>query len=263
MSRNNSKGNRRNRGNNHKRTDIQMSYKETVYTDQSDFDEGRVKKTWNIHDLKTTHPLTENQRLAMECWFSGSNIYQHGCAGTGKSYIAMYLALNEVLNKRADKIIIIRSVVPSRSIGFTPGTIEDKLLPYETPYINIASSLIGRKSTYKDMKKAGIVEFAATSFLRSITFDDCVIILDESQNLNQVEFDTVMTRVGNNTRLIICGDGKRQNDLSTQRGAGSTYFHESVRISEKMSSIDCIEYQPIDIVRSGFCREWIETSFNS
>lgn len=219
--------------------------------------EGPVKKQWSIHDLKTVKPITTPQKMMFESFFSGNHIIANGYAGTGKTFIAAYLALTNVLSKEQpqEKIIIVRSAVPSRDIGFLPGTAEEKMEPYELPYKEIFSELVRYNHSYDTMKDTGHVSFMPTSFVRGLTWDNAVIIVDEMQNMTDSEINSVMTRVGNNSKVIVCGDNE-QNDLTMKRNeqSGFQYF---LKIADRMRMFDQITFGENDIVRSGFVKEWI------
>lgn len=220
-------------------------------------EENRKRKSWTIHDLKSVRPITPSQEDLFCEWLndSSNNILAHGSAGTGKSFLALYLALGEVLQQEQQKIIIVRSAVPAREIGFTPGTEAEKMSVYESPYHNILHELVGRSSTYQDMKDAGLVEFVSTSFIRGVTWDNSIIIFDEIQNATWEEINTVITRVGYNSRIILCGDIK-QNDLHFKRNDISG-FDKLIKVASKMNSFKQIHFTQEDIVRCEFVKEWI------
>ena len=220
--------------------------------------QGIKKKTWNLHNLKTITPLTPAQHDMFESWFNDFNICGHGSAGTGKTFVALYLALNEVLSQRQQKIIIVRSAVPTREVGFLPGTLEEKVAQYELPYKDIMWELIGRKNTYQDMKDAGLVEFMTTSFIRGLTWDNAIIVVDEGENMTFHEIDSIMTRVGENTRVIFNGDIK-QTDLDGKRGNLSG-MSTAIKVFKEMKKFDCIKFTADDIVRSDFVKSWISAA---
>ena len=203
--------------------------------------------------LSDIHPKTEKQQITFEQYHKGRNFCLHGMAGTGKTFMAMYLSLNEILSKnsKARRIIIIRSVVPTRDIGFLPGNIEEKTNVYEMPYSNICTELFINKNAYEDLKESGKIEFATTSFVRGLTFENAIVIIDECQNMTFHELDSIITRSGNNCRLLFCGDFN-QSDLG--RKSGITEFMD---ILYKMKSFCMIEFDQNDIVRSGLVREYI------
>ena len=143
------------------------------------------KKHWSIHDLATIKPMTATQQFMFEEYMNGQHICAHGHAGTGKSFVGLYLALNDILSPHTEtrRIIIIRSVVPTRDVGHLPGTLAEKAAPYELPYKDMFEMFLGRSSSYDDLKEAGIVEFHTSSFIRGLTWDNTVVVVDECQNM--------------------------------------------------------------------------------
>ena len=209
----------------------------------------------NHFELRHINPLTVNQQRVWDAYESGANLMLHGYAGTGKTFLSSYLALKEVLyNETYKKVVIIRSVVPSRDMGFLPGTEKQKAEVYEQPYQEICDDLFGRGDGWRILKLKGLVEFTTTSFLRGMTFNDCIIIVDECNNMTFQETDTVMTRIGNNSRIIFCGD-YRQSDL--HKPHEKTGIRELMSITRRMPSFDHIEFNIEDIVRSGVVKEYI------
>jgi phosphate starvation-inducible protein PhoH len=210
----------------------------------------------NHFELRTIKPLTANQQTTFEAYNKGFNLMLHGYAGTGKTFCGLYLALNELLTGHSnyDKIILIRSVVPSRDMGFLPGSIRDKIKVYEEPYKEICDDLFGRGDGYDILKLKKLVEFTTTSFLRGMTFNNAIVIVDETNNMLMSELDTVMTRMGNNSRIIFCGD-YRQTDLNKpHEQEGITKF---MKITKRIGSFKHIEFEKEDIVRSGVVRDYI------
>jgi len=209
----------------------------------------------NHFSLRTISPLTLNQSSTFKAFEQGKHLLLHGVAGTGKTYISLYLALNEVLNKsRYKQIVIIRSVVPSRDMGFLPGTAKEKAKVYEDPYKMICDDLFSRGDGYEILKVKRLVDFNTTSFLRGVTFNDAIIIVDECQNMIGQELDTVMTRVGNNCRIVFCGDF-RQTDLAKhEEKRGLLTF---MNILDRMSCFEKIEFGKEDIVRSALVKSYI------
>jgi phosphate starvation-inducible PhoH-like protein len=223
--------------------------------------EGPKKKSWNIQDLRRVTPLTPSQEDMFASWEKGKHLIAYGSAGTGKTFLACYLALREVLNKNNSHVILIRSTVPTNDPGFLPGKLEEKIAQYELPYDDIFYELIGRSTTYSDMKDARVVDFRSTSFLRGITWHNAIVIIDECQNLTWHEMNTVATRVGDNTRLIFCGDGY-QSDLVMSKKYGNTGFYDLLRVSFEMDEFDLVEFKPYDVVRNDFVKSWLEKSEN-
>lgn len=220
--------------------------------------EGPRRKKWSLHDLKNIKPMTESQRQLFEAYLaSEAHVIANGFPGTGKTYLSFWLALNSVLSPDTDQdqIIVVRSAVPSRDIGFLPGTEKEKMAPFEVAYKDIVQDLIGKPSSYDDMCEAGKIKFMPTSFLRGLTWDNAVIIIDEIQNLSWQEIHTVMTRIGKNSRVLVCGDIS-QNDLASKRYEESG-IQNFLKVAKRMRSFELVEFTKHDVVRSGFVRDWI------
>lgn len=212
-----------------------------------------------IDDLQTFEAITKNQKLAREAWKQEKHhLVLNGSAGTGKTFTALYLALEDVLDKSTPwgKIHIIRSVVPTREVGFLPGTIEEKLFPYVAPYIAICEELFDQSGAYQNLIENGVIEFHSTSFIRGTTFDDSIIIVDEMQNLTFHELDSVITRVGLDTRIIFCGDYYQSDFVKNGDKEGLNQF---LKIVELLNNFSIIEFKWQDIVRSNFVRDYIMT----
>jgi len=209
--------------------------------------------------LRSIVPLTDTQKKIFTEFDQAKNLVLMGTAGTGKTFCSMYLALKSIVDNKnntgPNKIIIIRSVVSSRDVGFLPGTLKEKLSVYEAPYKAIFSELLGRGDAWEIMKTNGVVDFVSTSYLRGTSINDSFIIMDEFQNCNLSELDTIMTRVGKNSRMIFCGD-LEQTDLLKSR-FDVTGLPKFVSIIEQMQSFNIEEFGVDDIVRSGIVREYI------
>lgn len=220
-------------------------------------EEGPKRKTWSKHDLRTIRPLTANQEDMFHAYINNYNICAFGSSGTGKTFLAIYLALLDVFDDRTDveKIVIIRSTLPTREMGHLPGTIQEKVAAYEDPYHSIFKELLGKSSTYQDMKDAGIVEFRSTSFLRGTTIDKAVIIIDEANNTTLHEFDSAITRTGKDSKLMVLGDVK-QNDLVNSRKETSG-FPDVLRILNTMDEFAMVQFTKDDIVRGPLVKSWI------
>lgn len=198
-------------------------------------------------ELREIEPLTRNQLKAFE---STQHLVLHGLAGTGKTFISSYLAYDDMVKQTANQFVIIRSAVPTRDMGFLPGTEKEKAAVYEEPYKDIAIDLFGRGDAYDILKQKGLVHFMTTSFIRGITLRNAVILIDECQNMSFHELDSIITRMGENCRVIFCGDF-RQADLKDN---GLQNF---IRVLERMRLFDLIEFQVEDIVRSEFVKSYI------
>jgi len=214
--------------------------------------------TVKLDDLMEYEPITLNQQTAFETWDEGDNLVLAGSAGTGKTFIAMYMALEEMLDpdNYYRRIIIIRSAVPTRDMGFLPGTAEEKKQMYTLPYRNICSELFNDKTSWGKMTTAGQIQFESTSFIRGATFDDSIIIVDEMQNLNFHELDSVITRVGRNSRIIFCGDYRQTDFRFEDEKEGIFKF---MKIMEQMKDFSIVHFGWDDIVRSGMVRDYIMT----
>lgn len=211
-----------------------------------------------IDDLKTFSPLTDNQKLFFDAYKRGDYfVALHGVAGTGKTFCALYKAIEEVLDKSNpfDKIIVVRSAVQSREIGHLPGDVHEKMEIYEQPYRQICETLFGRKDAWDRLEEQGHISFISTSFIRGMSFDDAIIIVDEMQNLTYEEIDTVMTRVGYRSKIMWCGD-YRQTDLN-KRKSDVTGILKFFDIAQHMSAFTRIEFTVDDIVRSSLVKDYI------
>ena len=197
--------------------------------------------------LTEVEPLTRNQVKAFD---STKHLILHGLAGTGKTFISSYLAFDDMAKGSFEKLVIIRSAVPTRDIGFLPGTEKEKSSVYEEPYKDIANEIFGRGDAYGILKQKSLVEFMTTSFIRGITLKHAVILIDECQNMSFHELDSIITRMGQGCRVIFCGDF-RQADLK-QNG-----MQDFMKILKRMGEFDFIEFEIEDIVRSEFVKNYI------
>ena len=213
-------------------------------------------------DLVKIEPITDNQKLVFESYKKNQNQFLYGCAGTGKTFISLYLAFQEVLNIKTpyDNVVVVRSLIPTREIGFLPGDEEDKAALYQVPYQNMVQFMFKQPNEqafnmlYDRLKQQGSFYFLSTSFLRGLTFDNSIIIVDECQNLNFHELDTIVTRVGQDSKIIFCGDFM-QTDLSKTSERNGLF--DFLRILEEMNEFNCTEFNIGDIVRSGFVRNYL------
>lgn len=203
-------------------------------------------------------PLTDNQQKTFDAFQKGKHLLLHGYAGTGKTFCAVYLGLDNIFAEKGSKykkIIVVRSVVPARDMGYLPGSIGEKIRAYEEPYEEICDSLFGEQRTgYKILKDRGLIEFTTTSFLRGVTFNDAIVIVDEMQNMTFQELDTVMTRIGENCRIVFCGDF-RQTDLD--KDTDRSGLHKFMAVLHKLNGFEYIEFGREDIVRSSIVKDYI------
>ena len=211
--------------------------------------------------LKYISPANDKQKQVFDSYRSNKHQLLVGCAGTGKTFLSLYLALNDVVNEISEykKIIIIRSAVSGRAQGFLPGTEKQKMEVYESPYSAIVSELFGRQESYKNLKMTGVIQFESTSYLRGTTFSDAVVIVDEIQNCTFSELDTILTRFGHNCKVILCGD-INQNDLYRKKNDVSG-FSKFFEIIDKMNCFDTIEFGVNEIVRSGMVKQYLTMKY--
>ena len=225
---------------------------------REEFKTGATKKKFTVKDMNALSALTETQRELFIQWNEDKSMLVTGSAGTGKSLLCLWLGLRDVLDENIsyENLTIIRSIVPSREIGFTPGTVDEKIKIYESPYVSICNHIFSYAKSYENLKRGGYLTFESTSFLRGTTIDNSVIIVDELQNLSWHECNTVMTRVGNNSKIIFIGDDK-QTDLTKKNDTSG--FKEFVNILNRMKSIERVVFTPNDVVRSGIVKEYLKT----
>ena len=220
------------------------------------------KKPINQDLLIPIEPLTDNQKSFFDSYADDKQIVAYGCAGTGKTFIALYNALKDVLNEITpyEQIYIVRSLVATREIGFLPGDHDDKAALYQIPYKNMVKYMFQLPTEtdfemlYGNLKQQETIKFWSTSFLRGTTLDNSIIIVDEFQNMNFHELDSIITRVGENSRIIFCGDGRQSDLIKDKERNGISDFMDVLR---KMPSFDIIEFDINDIVRSGLVKEYL------
>jgi predicted ribonuclease YlaK len=220
------------------------------------------KKPINLDYIRKIEPLTENQELFFKQYKLDQNLVAYGCAGTGKTFITLYNALLDVLDPKTpyEKIYIVRSLVPTREIGFLPGDHEDKSDIYQIPYKNMVKYMFEMpddnsfEMLYANLKAQGTISFWSTSFIRGTTLDNVIVLVDEFQNLNFHELDSMITRVGTDSKIMFCGDATQTDLIKTAEKNGIVDF---MRILTNMPSFDTIEFQAEDICRSGLVKEYI------
>ena len=220
------------------------------------------KKPINADMLRDIGPLTSNQQALFDAYAQDKNIVAYGCAGTGKTFITLYNALKDVLEQNSpyEKIYIVRSLVATREIGFLPGDHEDKSTLYQLPYKAMVKFMFEMPTEadfqmlYGNLKSQDTIDFWSTSFIRGTTFDKSIIIVDEYQNLNYHELDSIMTRVGQDSKIMFCGDATQTDLVRTNEKNGIVDF---MRVLRLMESVDVIEFGVEDIVRSGLVKEYI------
>ena len=228
----------------------------------------KVSKEISLNNLIDIKPITDNQKVVFNTWKKDLNQFLFGSAGTGKTFITLYHALKEVLDIKTpyNCVYVVRSLMPTREIGFLPGDEEDKSALYQVPYDNMVRFMFKMPTEdqfdflYDRLRQQGSMMFLSTSFLRGITLDNAIVIVDECQNLNFHELDTIMTRVGQDSKIMFCGDFD-QSDLSKERereGLGNF-----MRIINEMKEFHLCEFDIGDIVRSGLVRSYIVQKYNT
>ena len=222
----------------------------------------KKNKELNSSTMVSVKPITDTQKIVFETWKKGQNQFLFGAAGTGKTFISLYLALKDIFDQKTkyEKVILVRSLIPTRDIGFLPGDEEDKSALYQVPYQNMVQFMFEMpneqafNSLYDKLKGQGSLYFLSSSFLRGLTFDNSIIIVDECQNLNFHELDTIITRVGQDSKIVFCGDFDQSDLLKHNEKNG---LHDFLRILEEMEEFNCSEFTIGDIVRSGFVRSYL------
>ena len=220
--------------------------------------------TEHLLDIK---PLTESQQRVFDAWEKSKNLFLFGCAGTGKSFITIYLALRDILDEKTpyDKLYIVRSLVPTREIGFLPGDHEDKANLYQIPYKNMVRFMFEMpddpsfEMLYANLKAQDTISFWSTSFIRGTTIDNSIVLVDESENLNFHELDSIITRLGVNSRIIFAGDAA-QTDLT--KAHEKTGIMDFKKIIDDMDEFESIEFSIDDIVRSGLVKSYLISKMN-
>ena len=219
-------------------------------------------KDIRIDQMVTVNPVTDNQKRAFQEYKNNKNLFLYGVIGTGKTFITLYLALQEALRNETkyDCVYLVRSAVPTREIGFLPGDEEDKTTLFQVPYQNMVKFMFEQPNEqafsilYDRLKNQGSLMFLTTSFLRGITLDNAIIIVDECQNLSFHELDTIITRVGMDSKIMFCGDVFQSDLVKSSEREG---LHHFMKILRGMDSFANIEFTLGDIVRSGMVKEYL------
>ena len=220
--------------------------------------------TEHLLDIK---PLTDSQQKVFDAWDKAKNLFLFGCAGTGKSFITIYLALRDILDEKTpyDKLYIVRSLVPTREIGFLPGDHEDKANLYQIPYKNMVRFMFEMpddpsfEMLYANLKAQDTISFWSTSFIRGTTIDNSIVLVDESENLNFHELDSIITRLGVNSKIVFAGDAA-QTDLT--KAHEKTGIMDFKKIIDDMDEFEGIEFGIDDIVRSGLVKSYLISKMN-
>ena len=225
------------------------------------------RKPINSGYLTQIKPLTPSQEKVFDAFSKQKNLYLYGAAGTGKTFIAVYLALQEILNEHSsyDKLYIVRSLVPTREIGFLPGDHDDKAELYQIPYQNMVRYMFKMPDDasfdmlYANLKAQETISFWSTSFLRGTTLDNSIVLVDESQNLNFHELDSIITRLGVNTKIIFAGDAAQTDLVKTNERNGILDF---MKIIQGMDEFEMVEFGIQDIIRSGLVKSYLINKLN-
>ena len=220
------------------------------------------RKPLGLEYLIDIEPITDNQKTYFDSYKEDKHLVAYGCAGTGKTFITLYNALKDVLDENSpfEKIYLVRSLVATREIGFLPGTHEDKADIYQIPYKNMVKYMFQMPSDadfemlYGNLKAQETIKFWSTSFLRGTTLDNSIIIVDEFQNLTFHELDSIITRIGENSKIMFCGDAT-QSDLTKTNDKNGIF--DFIKILQTMPSVDLVEFDVNDIVRSGLVKEYL------
>lgn len=215
------------------------------------------KKKFHEKDLRPILPKNYNQTAAYESFlFEDQNLVMMGSAGTGKTFLAMYMGLKEVLCKETsfEKIVVVRSAVPVRDVGFLPGTEEEKTEIYELPYVAICEELFEYSKAWENLKGLGLADFMSTSYIRGVTLTNAIVIVDECQSLTAHELDSIITRLGHNSKIIFCGD-YIQTDLTKSKDRAG--LHGFLDILNSITKFTRVNFEEADIVRSGLVKDYI------
>lgn len=234
--------------------------KKTTTRPAANRDIAKPQRKIRIDDLASLTPLTHKQRETVASYHKDKNLLLHGIAGTGKTYLAMSLAFEEVLDPSIsyNSVVIVRSTVPTRDMGFLKGDDKEKIAVYEAPYQSLCGELFNIPDAYDCLKNQGAVQFISTAFIRGLTLNDCVVIVDEVQNLSFHELDSIITRLGKSSKIVFCGDYTQSDFSKTNERNGCLDF---MKILKEMNHFDFIEFDIEDIVRGPLVKEYIVAKY--
>lgn len=216
--------------------------------------EDGAKLSFNMTELR---PLTDRQQDLFNAFSRDRNIIGYGSAGSGKSYLATYLAIKDILvNKNFKRLLILRSPLSVNHQGYLPGTLEEKEAVYERPYRDIVTDLFQNKEMYDKLKEEHIIDFQTTSYIRGLTWNDTIVVADEVQNMLWEEINTIATRIGTNSKLVFLGD-LAQNDITVAKRNQHSGMEKLLMIAKRIDKFDLVKFLPEDIVRGEFVKQWI------
>ena len=234
---------------------------EEVYQSIKTFkdEEDTLKVNYSVNDLRRFEPLTENQSILEELYLNQKNIICDGVAGVGKTFAALNLMLFDLLETETkyNQIVIVRSAVTTRDIGHLPGTEDEKMAAFEAPYQQICNELFSKDKSsdnYQALKNSGYIQFKSTSHIRGVTFRNKLILVDEVENMNYHEIKSVLTRVGEGSKIVLCGD-YGQTDLIKSKNDKSGIQRLKL-VAERMENLKTVTFDKNDIVRSGFVKDF-------
>lgn len=244
-----------------KKEKIQREREFKAIQNNNDAKNSKRKLRYSIQDIKHWKPKTANQKKIVTEYHADQNICATGSVGTGKTFVAIALAMQDVLDgsQLVDKLMVIRSCVPTRDSGFIPGNMDEKCAPYEEPYEDIVNEIFEYHLAWDDLKTLGYIEFRPTTYLRGLTWNNAVILIDEPQNMNFSELMSVVTRAGINSKIIMCGD-TNQVDLNPRKEESG--YDDWLKIAETIKLFSIIDFVAADIVRCPLVKEIIEAVEN-
>lgn len=192
-------------------------------------------------------PQTPEQKEAAQLFRTHDLLFLLGCAGSGKTHCAISLALQSIKQGHHKKLIFVRPLVEAgEKVGFLPGELNEKVQPYLGPLNHILS-----KVAFNIPK--GIVEIQTLAFMRGLTFDDCVIVADESQNMSTSQLKLLLTRMGKNCKVLVCGD----QDQSDIHGRGDDLLDVAEKL-EDVQGVVIIDFYEDGILRHPLVREVVK-----
>ena len=208
------------------------------------------RKPLSSEYLVDIDPLTDNQKRLFDSYADDKHIVAYGCAGTGKTFVAASYAAAQLFHRRTQKIIITRpNIEVGKSLGFLPGTLEEKYFPYLEPFQVAFERTLG-KGLYEYALKNKQIDPKPLGFMRGATFDDCIVLVDECQNMTKVEFKMLLSRIGQNCKIVLSGDDD-QLDIKNSGLEDALYRLQGIR------GVEVVRFLEGDIVRSDMCKEII------